>query len=100
MKRKIIFGFLMVVLLLFFITSSWALDYKRAKYRERPDQECTKVPVTPETMNTYPSMIKFIFVPTAQNLPVFIFIGKSSNQTPVKAEGSVKNSIRSVNKTK
>jgi hypothetical protein len=50
MKKKLIFGLSMVVLLLFFITSSWALDYKnylRQKFEEHPWGESDRVPVIP-----------------------------------------------------
>jgi len=100
MKRKIIFGFLMVVLLLFFITSSWALDYKRYKYEGRPEQDCIKVPVIPQSIDSYPSMIKFFFISTAQNLPVLIYIDRSLTQANPRAEDSVKNLTVPINKTR
>jgi hypothetical protein len=45
-------------------------------------------------------MIKFIFVPTGQNLPVLIFIDKSSVQAEPKVENSTKKPTNSVNKTR
>jgi hypothetical protein len=92
MKKRIIFGLLVGVLLLFFITSSWAVDAKRAKLYGRPEQDLERVPVTPQPTNIYSSMIKLIFIPNDQNLLVFIYIEKSSNQAQIKAEEPVKNS--------
>lgn len=92
MKRKIIFGLLVVVLLLFFITSSWALDYKRYKYEERPEQERVIAPITPQTVDNYPLIIKSVFTLNYQNVPVLISIDKSSNQVPAKTEKPVKSS--------
>lgn len=102
MKRKITFGLLAVVLLLFFITSSWALDYKsylRQKYEGHPWGESDRVPVIPQTIDTYPTMIKFIYIPVSQNLPVLIYIETSSEKIPVKTEGSIKNAVNTPNKT-
>ena len=97
MKKKIILGLLAGVLLLFFVISSWALDYKRYKYDGRPEQECMRVPVNPQTIDTYPSMIRFIFISAGQNLPVLIYIEKFSTQVPIKIGDSIKNSTSTVN---
>lgn len=102
MKKKIILGLLVLVVLLFFIASSWALDWKRARqqYYEHPDQELESVPVTPQPVKDYPSMIKFIFVLNIQNLPVLISVDKSSVKTESKAGNSTNNSIIFLKKTK
>ena len=92
MKQRLIFGLLVGVLLLFFITSTWAVDAKRAKLYGRPEQDMERVPVTPQIIDNYPSTIKFIFIPNIQNLPVLIYIDKSSTQVQIKSENSVKNS--------
>lgn len=96
MRKRIILGLLVGVLLLFFTTSTWAVDAKRAKLYGRPDQEFDKIPVTPQTINTYPSIIKFIFIPNIQNFPVLIYINKSSIQTQPESEDKVKNSTNLV----
>jgi hypothetical protein len=102
MKKKIILGLLVLGVLLCFIAQSWALDWKRAQqqYYEHPEQDMERVPVIPQTAGPYPPMIKFIFVPTGQNLPVLIFIDKSSVQAEPKVENSTKKPTNSVNKTR
>lgn len=95
MKKKVILGLLAGVLLLFFTISSWALDWKRAQMIRdygHPDQELDRIPVIPQTIDNYPSIIKFIFIPNIQNLPVLIYIDKSLTQVQIKSENSVKNS--------
>jgi hypothetical protein len=96
MKRKIIFGLLVVVFLLFFITSSWALDYKRYKFEGWPEQERVIVPVVPQTIDSYPLIIKSVFILNYQNVPALIFIDKSSNQVPAKTEKPVKSSTSQI----
>ncbi len=91
MKRKIILGLLAVILLLFFITSSWAVDYKsylRQRFEEHPWQESDKIPATPQTINSYPSEIKFIFILNAQ--PILIFIDKTTIKISSKVDDSAK----------
>lgn len=102
MKKKIILGLLVLVVLLFFIASSWALDWERARqqYYEHPEQGVLSVPVTPQTKDPSPSMIKFIFIPAGQNLPVLIFINKSATLSKSRVQDSTKNSTISLNKTK
>ena len=99
MKKKIILGFLIGVLLLFFTISVWALDYEgylKAKHDGHPDQELDRIPVTPQTIDNYPSTIKFIFILNIQNLPVLIYNEKTSNQALIKTEKPVKNSTNPV----
>ncbi len=101
MKRKIIFGLLAVVLLLFLITSSWSMDYKsylRQKFEERPEQDFEKVPIIPQSVETYPSMIKFIPVTNFQNIQILIYIDNSSTEVPIKTEESIKNTNSTLNK--
>ncbi|MDH4222601.1 MAG: hypothetical protein OEV55_03570 [candidate division Zixibacteria bacterium] len=99
MKKKFIFGLLVAVLLLFFITSSWALDYRnylRQKNEEHPWQESNKVPATPQTINNYPPEIKFIFILNIQ--PILIFIEKTTTRATTELDDSVKNLTRGVKK--
>jgi hypothetical protein len=96
MKKRIILGLLVGGFLLFFITSTWAVDAKRAKLYGDPWQDCEKIPVTPQTIDNYTSTIKFIFILNIQNLPALIIIDKSSNQAQLKTEEPIKNSINSV----
>jgi len=94
MKKRLILGLLVGVLLLFFTISSWAVDYdkyKMHKFEEHPEQDMERVPVTPQTIDTYPSTIKFILIPNIQNFPILIPIDKISTQTPSKVNSSVKN---------
>jgi len=84
-------GLLVGGFLLFFITSTWAVDAKRAKLYEHPEQDMERVPVTPQTINTQPSTIKFILIPNIQNLLILIPIDKISTQTPSEINSSVKN---------
>jgi len=103
MKKKIILGLLFLVLFLFFMTTSWALDYDsylKSRHQEHPEQGVQSVPVIPQTTDPSPSMIKFIFVPAGQNLPVLIFFNKSSTQSKLRVQDSTKNSTISLNKTK
>jgi len=102
MKKKIILGLLVLGVLLCFIAQSWALDWKRAQqqYYEHPEQGVQSVPVTPQTADPSPSTIKFIFVPAGKNLPVLIFINKSTTLSKSKVQDSTKNSTISLNKTK
>lgn len=99
MKKRLILGFLVGVLLLFFTISSWAVDYdkyKMHKFNGDPWQDCEKIPVTPQTIDNYTSTIKFIFILNIQNLPALIILDKSSNQAQLKTEEPVKNSTNSV----
>lgn len=101
MKKKIILGFLAVILLLFFITSSWALDYKtylKLKYLEHPEQDFERVPIIPQTVETYSSMIKFISVANFQNIPVVIYVENSSTEVSIKTEESIENTNSTLNK--
>jgi hypothetical protein len=91
MKKRLILGLLLGLLLLFFITSTWAVDAKRAKLYERPEQDMERVPVIPQTINTQPLTIKFILIPNIQNLPILIPIDKISTQIPSEINNSVKN---------
>lgn len=95
MKKKLIFGLLVAVLLLFFISSSWALDYKnylRQKYEERPEQESNRIPVIPQAIDNSPSIIKFIFIPNTQ----LIFIDKITIKASSKVDDSTKNLTKGV----
>jgi len=96
MKKKVILGLLMGLLLLFFITSTWAVDAKRAKLYGHPDQELDKIPVTPFNVDSYPSTIKFILIPNIQNLPIFMLIDKTTTKTPIKVDDSAKKLINGV----
>ena len=100
MKKKIILGLLVLVVLMFFIASSWALDWERARqqYFERPDQEFDRVKVTPQTTDSYPSFIKFILLPGTQNLPTLIFIEKSTNLDQPEAGNPVSSTTNTVAK--
>ena len=90
MKKKVILGLLMGLLLLFFITSTWAVDAKRAKLYEHPWQDMERVPVIPQTRTNYPSTIKFILIPNIQNLPILILFDKTTTKTPIKVDDSAK----------
>ena len=100
MKKKIIFALLVLVVLMFFIASSWALDWKSARqqYFERPDQEFDRVTVTPQTTDSYPSIIKFILLPGTQNRPTLIFIEKSTNLDQPEADNTVNSTTNTVAK--
>ncbi len=98
MKKRLILGLLLGLLLLFFITSTWAVDARRAKLYGDPWQDCEKVPVTPQTIDNSPSIIKFLLITNTQNLPALIIIDKSSNQAQLKTEEPVKNSTNLVKK--
>ncbi|MCJ7497048.1 MAG: hypothetical protein MUO78_02785 [candidate division Zixibacteria bacterium] len=94
MKKRLILGLLIGVLLLFFTISSWALDYEsylKAKHDGHPEQDMERVPIIPQTITNYPSTIKFILIPNIQNLLILIPIDKISTQTPSKVNSSVKN---------
>ena len=86
MKKKVILGFLVGVLLLFFITSTWAVDAKRAKLYEDPWQDMERLPVIPQFITNYPSTIKFILIPNIQNLPILIPIDKTTTKTSTKVD--------------
>jgi len=90
MKKKVILGFLVGVLLLFFITSTWAVDAKRAKLYEDPWQDMERLPVIPQFITNYPSTIKFILIPNIQNLPILIPIDKTTTKTSTKVDDSAK----------
>jgi hypothetical protein len=96
MKKGLILGLLVGLLLLFFIISAWAVDSKRAKLYEHPDQELDKIPVTPINVDSYPSTIKLILIPNIQNLPILIFIDKPTTETPTKVDDSAKKLINGV----
>jgi hypothetical protein len=99
MKKKLILGLLVGVLLLFLTTSSWALDYdkyKMHKFEERPDQEFDRVPVTPQTLTNSPSAIKFILIPNIQNLPILMLIDRTTTKTSIKVDDSAKKLIKGV----
>jgi len=96
MKKKVILGLLVGGVLLFFITSTWAVDSKRAKLYGHPWQESDRIPVTPQTVDNYPTTIKFIFILNMQNLPVLIYNEKTSSQAPIKTQEPVKNSTITV----
>jgi hypothetical protein len=102
MKKKIIFGFLVLVVLLCFLAQSWALDWKRTRqqYYERPEQGVQSVLVPTQTPTPNPSMIKFIFVPTGQNLPTLIDISRPLVQTQAKLEKSSARPMTSIKKTR
>ena len=92
MKKKVILGFLVGVLLLFFTISAWALDSKRAQLIKNngwPEQERVIVPITPQTIDTYSSTIKFIFISNTQQ--ILILIDKTTTKTSTKVDNSVKN---------
>jgi len=88
MKKKIILGLLVLVVLLFFIASSWALDWKRAQqqYYERPEQEVDMVLPSSEPEVIPASTIKFIFILNGQTLPTLLFIDKQPVQAKAKVE--------------
>jgi hypothetical protein len=93
MKKKLILGLLVGVLLLFFAISAWALDYEgylKAKHDGRPEQDMERVPVTPQTITNYPSTIKFILIPNIQNLPILMLIDKTTTKTSIKVDDSAK----------
>jgi hypothetical protein len=90
MKKRIISGFLVGLLLLFFITSTWAVDAKRAKLYEHPWQDMERVPVIPQTITNYPSTIKYILIPNIQNLPILMLIDKPTTKTSTKVDDSAK----------
>jgi hypothetical protein len=96
MKKKVILGLFTGVLLLFFITSTWAVDAKRAKLYGRPEQDMERVPVIPQTITNYPSTIKFILIPNIQNLPILMLIDKPTTETPTKVDDSAKKLINGV----
>jgi len=96
MKKKLILGLLVGVLLLFFITSSWAVDAKRAKLYGRPEQDMERAPVIPQTITNYPSTIKFILIPNIQNLPILMLIDKTTTKTSTKVDDSAKKLINGV----
>ncbi|MCJ7497049.1 MAG: hypothetical protein MUO78_02790 [candidate division Zixibacteria bacterium] len=99
MKKKIILGLLVGVLFLFFTISVWALDYEgylKAKHDGHPWQESDRIPVTPQTVDNYPTTIKFIFIPNMQNPSVLIYIEKTSSQAPIKTQEPVENSTITV----
>ena len=90
MKKRLILGLLLGLLLLFFITSTWAVDAKRAKLYERPEQDMERVPVIPQSITNYPSTIKFILIPNIQNLPILMLIDKTTTKTSTKVDDSAK----------
>jgi len=96
MKKRIMLGLLVGVLLLFFTISSWAVDAKRAKLYEDPWQDMERVPVIPQSITNYPSTIKFILIPNIQNLPILIFIDKTTTKTLIKVDDSAKKLINGV----
>jgi hypothetical protein len=99
MEKRLMLGFLVGMLLLFFTISSWAVDYdkyKMRKFDEHPWQESDRIPVTPQTVDNYPTTIKFIFIPNMQNPSVLIYIEKTSSQAPIKTQKPVKNSTITV----
>jgi len=101
MKKKIILGLLFLVLFLFFMTTSWALDYDsylKSRYQERPDQELFRTPVVPQTSTPLQFMTKILFIPIGQTLPALIYVKQYSIQTQEKMSDSVKNSTGTVNK--
>jgi len=96
MKKRLILGLLLGLLLLFFITSTWAVDAKRAKLYERPEQDMERVPVIPQSITNYPSTIKFILIPNIQNLPILMLIDKTTTKTSTKVDDSAKKLINGV----
>lgn len=102
MKKKIILGFLVLAVLLFFIASSWALDWQRARqqYYGRPEQDAERITVPSQTVSTYPSMIKFIFSPAVSDLPILIYMEKPPAKASTKAEDSTTKSNTSLKRTR
>jgi len=90
MKKKVILGFLMGLLLLFFITSTWAVDAKRAKLYGHPEQDMERVPVIPQTITNYPSTIKYILIPNIQNLLILMLIDNTTTKISTKVDDSAK----------
>ncbi len=85
MKRKFILGLLVLMVLLFYLAQSWALDWKRARqqYYEHPWQDVQRIsPMEPTPLS--PSTIKFTFVLWYQNVPVLVFWQSSSTKVPSK----------------
>ena len=70
--------------------------YKMRKFEGDPWQEIDRVPIIPQTVDNYPTTIKFIYIQNIKNLPVLIFIEKTSSQAPIKTQEPVKNSILTV----
>lgn len=102
MKKKIILGLLVLVVLLCFLAQSWALDWKRAQqqYYERPEQGMQSVIVPTQTRVPSASMTKFIFVLTGQNLPTLINLSRPLVQTQAKLEKPSANPTTFLQKTR
>ncbi len=100
MKKKIILGLLILVVLLCFLAQSWALDWKKAQqqYYEHPEQEVDLIPVNPSPTGAYPNMVKFIIIPYGQTLPLVIPIDKTRVQAKTKIDNSTKSSTTSLSK--